>query len=296
MQQSSRRIDLDSPTVAASRLAEPLAPGDVVVNGERFSSRDYYAQQRRRIEATLGTLRDIGARRLIEAGAHPWTMTAEFADDPSFEIAATISAEEVSNWTDDIGVTRRLCELTTARGTTVRFPNYSANIERTLFDVPEPADTVVACEIIEHLTRSPHVMLLNMNHWLPPGGRLFVTTPNGALFFNPFRVRTLTNAYRCNMYQRHSYLYTMADLCQLIELCGFRIVERGYWDLVDRRGPKRLYTALARTPLHYFQEKFRETLYVVAEKTRDVTELSTCPRVYDPRGPWEHIAPIRHER
>jgi len=288
--QPSRTMNLESPTAATSTLAEPLAPGDVVVNGERFSSRDYYAQQRRRIVATLGTLRAIGAHRLIEAGAHPWTMTAEFADDPSFEIAATISAEEVSNWTDDIGVTRRLSELTTARGTTVRFPNYSANIERTLFDVQESADTVVACEIIEHLTRSPHVMLLNMNRWLPPSGRLFVTTPNGALFFNPFRVRTLTNPYRCHMYQRHSYLYTMADLCQLIELCGFRILERGYWDLVDRHGMKLLYTALARVPVRYCQEKFRETLYVTAEKTHDVTELPACPHVYDPRGNWEHIA------
>jgi len=154
-------------TTQAGATVGTLAPGDVVVNGQLFSSRGYYEQQYRRIAATIGALREIGARKIVEAGAHPWTMTAELVDEPSFELSATISAEEVSNWTDDIGVMRQMHEMTTARGTTARFPNYSANVERTMFDIEERPDTVVACEIIEHLTRSPHVMLLNMNRWLP---------------------------------------------------------------------------------------------------------------------------------
>ena len=55
--------------------------------------------------------------------------------------------------------------------------------------VNDGADIVLACEIIEHLTRAPHVMMLNINSWLKPGGRVVLTTPNGAQFDNPLRVK-----------------------------------------------------------------------------------------------------------
>jgi hypothetical protein len=46
---------------------------------------------------------------------------------------------------------------------------------------------------------------------------------------------------------------------------------------------------MARIPLGYFREKFMRTIYIVAEKERDVKDLERCPRVYDPRGDWEYI-------
>lgn len=132
-------------------------------------------------------------------------------------------------------------------------------------------------------------MLLNINHWLPTGGKLLITTPNGSQFSNPLRRSTSSAAYRANIYERHSYVFTMEGLRDLINLCGFRIVEAGYWDAVDRSGPARVYGWLARIPLQYFREKFKKTLFVVAEKERHVDELERCPRVYDSRGTWEYI-------
>jgi hypothetical protein len=217
-------------------------------------------------------------------------MTARLIDDPSFEVCASVSAEEVTAWPDDVGVSVQRYRIRTARGKEAVVLNYSANIERTRFGLHDVPDTALACEIVEHLVRSPHVMFLNINAWLPPGGQLLLTTPNGAQFSNPFRRRSPTPAYRANIYERHSYLYTLDDLAELVTLSGFRVTEAGYWDVTDRQGLSRIYGVLAGVPLPYFRQKFKKTIYVVARKERAGGELPRCPRVYDSRGDWEFIA------
>ena len=128
-----------------------MRAAELIVNGERIDAARYKRFHGRRIELTLEALRRLGARRIVELGGHPWVMTSALVDDGALEIAATISAEEVTNWPDDIGVTRREYRMQTLGGREVSFPNYSANIERTRFGIEERPDTVIACEIIEHL-------------------------------------------------------------------------------------------------------------------------------------------------
>jgi predicted SAM-dependent methyltransferase len=266
------------------------APGELLVNGELRKLGTFGDYHQQRFALTSAKLREMGARRIVELGAHPWAMTAELIDDPSLEVCATVSAEEVTNWPDDIGVTKYQYVLQTARGNQASFVNYSANLERTLFDIDERPDTIVASEIIEHLTRSPHIMLLNINRWLSIGGKLLLTTPNGSQFSNPFRRSTPTAAYRSNIYERHSYVFTMEGLIDLIALCGFKIVESGYWEAIQRSGPSKIYGWLSQIPAAYFREKFKKTLFVVAEKDRSLDKLERCPRVYDSRGSWEYIS------
>lgn len=265
------------------------ALGELLVNGELTRAGTFRDYHRQRFSLTLAKLREIGAKQIVELGAHPWAMTAELIDDPTFKICATVSAEEVTNWPDDIGVKTSQYVLQTPKGNQASFVNYSANVERTLFDIGERPDTIVASEIIEHLTRAPHIMLLNINHWLAVGGKLLITTPNGSQFSNPFRRSTPTAAYRSNIYERHSYVFTLEGLTDLVTLCGFKIVESGYWDVIDRSGPSKMYGWLSRVPVRYFREKFKKTLFVVAEKDRHVDKLEKCPHVYDSRGSWEYI-------
>lgn len=268
---------------------DPGASFQVTVDGTSFEEAPYFAQHRGRIAFTLDWLERIGARRIVEVGGHPWVMTAALVDHGGFEIAATVSIEEEVAWPDDVGVRKREAVLSTPSGRQVSFPAYSVNLERRLASLSEAVDTVVACEVIEHLVRSPHVMLLNFNHWLPRGGKLFVTTPNGAQFSNPLRVRSPYPAYRANCYERHSFLYTLQQLTELVALCGFRIVKAGYVDLYRRRGPSRLYGLLAAMPHAYLHARFRKTLFVVGEKAGDLDSLQRCPSIYDPRGSWELI-------
>jgi predicted SAM-dependent methyltransferase len=271
-----------------NRTQTPVSPS-VLVNGEAINVRHYAQFHGKRMAASLDALAAIGAKRIVEVGSHPWVMTAHLIDDPRFELVATISAEETTNWPDDIGVTIGQYRLTTPSGREALFPNYSVNIERTLFELQENVDTVMACEIIEHLIRSPHIMMLNFNHWLPISGKLVITTPNGAQFSNPLRTGSATAGYRCNAYERHAFLYTLDNLTNLISLCGFKVIDAGYWNVYRRFGMSRIYGALSRLPWSYSQAKFQRTIYLIGEKERDVVELERPPQIYDPRGAWEYI-------
>jgi hypothetical protein len=264
---------------------------ELIVNGEAIAAAQYECFHRRRIALTLDHLRKLGARNIVEVGGHPWVMTAALIDHGAFNICATVSAEEVTHWPDDIGVTRREYRISTPGGREASFANYSANIERTLFEIDERADTVIACEIIEHLLRAPHIMMLNVNRWLPVGGNLLVSTPNGVQFSNPFRRKSSRPAYRCNVYARHNYLFTLDHLVDLAELCGFKVREAGFWNVYERSGAARVYTALGALPLHYLREKFQRTIFLAAEKQSDVTELARLPKCYAPGTEWEFIRP-----
>src|SRR5262245_22920240 len=99
------------------------------INGNQFISERYFHFHKKRVAMTLAELRKLGARKIIELGGHPWVMTSALIETPEFELCATISAEEVTNWSDDIGVTRRQYSLRTKNGKEAIFPNYSANIE-----------------------------------------------------------------------------------------------------------------------------------------------------------------------
>ncbi len=271
------------------QISAALMDGQVMVNGQVFCSPNYLAFHQRRIAYTVQKLRQIGAKRIVEIGAHPWMMSAALIDDPEFTLCATVSAEEVTNWPDDIGVTAQPYHIRTERGHQTHVVNYAANIERTRFDLQERPDTVVACEIVEHLIRAPHMMFLNINRWMPVGGKLLVTTPNGAQFANPFRRKSPMPAYRCNIYERHAYLYTLDELTELMMLCGFRVVEAGYWDVYERHGLSSIYQVLSHLPWRYCRDKFMRTIAVVGEKEQEVATLERPPRVYAPHGHWEYI-------
>lgn len=262
---------------------------ELIVNGERIDAANYRRYHSKRMKLTIDAIRKLGAKRIVELGGDPWVMTSALIDEGTFEVAATLSAEEVTNWPDDLGVTRREYQIKTLGGHETTFPNYSVNVERTLFDLQEKADTVIACEIIEHLVRSPHIMLLNINRWLPVGGKLLISTPNGAQFNNPFRRKSGRPAYRCNVYARHNNVFTLDHLVDIAQLCGFKVRDAGFWSMYERTGPSQIYDALGALPLRYFKEKFKRTIYIMAEKERDVKELDHLPKCYAPNADWEFI-------
>jgi len=264
---------------------------ELIVNGEEIAAAHYQRFHRRRVALALDHLRKLGARNIVEVGGHPWVMTAALIDDGAFTVCATVSAEEVTHWPDDIGVTRCGYHILTPGGREASFPNYSVNIERTLFEIDERPDTIIACEIIEHLLRAPHVMMLNINRWLRVGGKLLVSTPNGAQFSNPLRRKSSRPAYRCNVYARHNGGFTLEQLVDLVELCGFNVREAGFWNVYERSGASRVYAALGALPLSYFKEKFQRTIFLVAEKDRGVSELRRRPKCYAPSADWEFIQP-----
>lgn len=259
------------------------------VNGQVIPIDRYADFHARRFDQTLDLVRRFGGGRLVEVGGHPWAMTARLVREPGIELAATVSAEEVSHWSDELPLARTDYEIDVGDGVPRRFVNYSANIERTDFTVGEPADMVLACEIIEHVTRAPHRMLLNINRWLKPGGLVVLTTPNGAQMENPFRVRPKMPAYRPSVYSRHNYVFTMDGLTDLVGACGFEIVEANFWSPYARRGATNLYRAIYGLGGRYLKNKFAQTLCVVARKVEDRETASRLPRCYSREAGWERI-------
>jgi len=259
------------------------------VNGTLVEEPAYAAFHARRFEQTLGLVRKFGGGDLVEVGGHPWVMTGILATDPAVNLLASVSAEEVTAWPEDLPVERRMYELQVGDHEPVQFPNYSANVERTLFSIGVQAEMVVACEIIEHLTRSPHIMMLNINSWLKPGGYVLLTTPNGSQLENPFRVRPKMPSYRPSVYSRHNYVFTMEGLTDLVSACGFEVVEANYWAPYTRRGATNLYRAAYNLGPRYLKQKLAQTVCVVARKVEDRTTASRLPRCYADDAGWERI-------
>lgn len=259
------------------------------LNGEAIPIDAYARFHAARFDDTLALVRRHGGGRVVEVGGHPWAMTARLLAEPGVDLVATVSAEEVTAWSDALPVARRDYELDLGDGRPRRFTNVSANIERTRFDLGGEADMVLACEIIEHLTRAPHQMMLNINSWLRPGGLAVLTTPNGSQLENPFRVRPKMPAYRPSVYSRHNYVFTMDRLCDLAECCGFEIVEASYWSPYRRQGGSELYRSLYNLGPRYLKDKLAQTLCVVARKVEARDTASRLPRCYAPDAGWEAI-------
>jgi len=144
---------------------------------------------------------------------------------------------------------------------------------------PYPAnhfETVLACEIFEHMLHDPMHMLLEMNRVLEDGGTLILTTPNVASFTAVARVLEQSGnpqlfskyAYPLGEYAEseigHVREYTPPELREAVESAGFEVenlfseVIPGYgtesWvrDFLERNG---------------FSSAFRgEQLYVIARK------------------------------
>ena len=262
----------------------------LLLNGSPFLRDGYSEYHQARIRRTLNKLHEIHANNVVEVGGHPWAMTGALIDAGCFRVCATISAEEVSKWPDDFTPSAAEYRIVTNRGNEATFRNYSANVERRVFDLDVCPDTVIACEIVEHLVRAPHVMFLNINRWLPVGGHLLVTTPNGLAFTNPLRRKSPTASYRCYAYERHSYLFSSPDLVDLIGLCGFEVVEASYWNVYECRGWTKIYSALSTLPLDYSRGKFSQVICIVARKVQATQCLRRRPSCYEASDHWEYIA------
>ncbi len=111
---------------------------------------------------------------------------------------------------------------------------------------------VVFSEVIEHLVYSPLPLLRDFRRVLVPGGSLLITTPND--LYLKSRLRALVRLLRwqsletdCEFrhqivlegdarYTTHSRLYTMRQLCWLLQQAGFQPVQQHYVAAWERVG------------------------------------------------------------
>ncbi len=106
--------------------------------------------------------------------------------------------------------------------------------ERDRFPYPEEHfQTVLCCELIEHLSADPMHMMAEIHRTLVPGGTLIMTTPNIAslrgvhALLHGYHPELLSSYIRPNpdgvVDPRHSREYTPREIALLMETAGFRV-------------------------------------------------------------------------
>jgi SAM-dependent methyltransferase len=195
----------------------------------------YFRLHRYRFRKLLATLPPAPAR-VLEIGTTPGQFT-EILRRGDYEVAGVdlFPDQRADLW-------RRL-------GVDVRFCNID---EQPLPYEDESFDAVVFSEVIEHLVASPLPALREMARVLRPDGRLVITTPNQyyvksrlkTLFdvllgrpFEPFtefkRAMSLAGPQR---YYSHSRLYTLQELCWLVDQAGLRVAVARHADAWEQVG------------------------------------------------------------
>lgn len=227
----------------------------------------YFRLHRHRYAMTLAALEPPPAH-VLEVGVTPGQFT-QLLVESGYRVSGV-----------DLDPTKRQ-SLWQRLGVEVR----QVNLEHEPVPFPDGSfDSVVFCEVIEHLVYSPLPVLRELRRVLVPGGKLVITTPNE--LYAKSRLRALlrmlfwqslsTQAeFRHQMmlegaarYTTHARTYTMGELCWLVEQAGLQVVQRRYaaaWEYVGLE-PGRIW----RHPLGVLGKRAFAALAVILPPTRSM--------------------------
>ena len=186
-----------------SRLTEPAYPPS------------YEAFNRWRLLAALTTVRSLSPHRVFEVGAGAGFLAMMMRADGC-----------------QVVVNDRRDRILQVLGMSDHGETIGSRIGN-IFEV-DPRETgtfdlVVATELVEHVAH-PDRLFHHLRGFLTPGGRLFITTPNGEYCRNQLpRYSQITDTTALEPKQfmpdadGHLFLFTPSELASLLEQCGYRI-------------------------------------------------------------------------
>jgi len=202
-------------------LADIRKAYDSEVMGRRFvEDLDYYQQSRRRFEDNIRRIAALGlpegARALDIGGGITGVLMDRLL---GFDVTVADVIEDARADVEALGLGFTTIDL--------------------FRDGPPPVqdlDLVVLQEVIEHIPQPPYIVFERIARLLKPGGRLFLTTPNGNRFRNIVYMlmgRDILDLYRYPEEGQglgHQHEYTMKQLLWQSERAGFAVEEAEFYD------------------------------------------------------------------
>ncbi|MCS6839913.1 MAG: class I SAM-dependent methyltransferase [Roseiflexus sp.] len=239
--------------------------------------RDYFRLHRNRFAMLLAAIPLDAGRRVLEIGVNPGLFTQALVR-AGYQVCGTdlFPAHRAELW-HRLGVDVRRWNIDTEP------PPYS----------PESFDLIIFSEVIEHLSNPPIDALATIRDLLVPGGYLLISTPNQ--FYLKSRLRVLADVLLMRPFERddefqrwaqlkaeeryytHSRLYSMRQLCWMLDQAGLVVRRRVYGDPWERVGLE--WSRLLRYPHRWLAKALlwgvtraippaRSMLLVVAQRPR----------------------------
>jgi len=137
----------------------------------------------------------------------------------------------------------------------------------------EPYDLVLLCEVIEHLTVPPYIVLEKVARWVKPGGCLLITTPNFYRLRNGLRM-LLGLPLFCNFFYPergqaigHPLEYSAAHLRFQLERAGLEVDRIDITQLTWKGATTAADLArVATAPLLWLRRSWRDNLVAIARR------------------------------
>ena len=176
---------------------------------------------------------------------------------------------------------RRLAESSGGDSFECIVDHFDAEKDRYPYD-SESFDTVLCCELVEHLVNDPMHLMIEVNRILKPGGHLVLTTPNiisyRAVFaiLNSYHPGFFTNYIKPNPSgdadARHNREYTPGEIHQLLTNSGFAIVRLETGPFRDEPHPEYQWVKLLIEKLQLQTYWREEGIYAVGRKAGPIRD------------------------
>lgn len=262
------------PASAPAPPAEPLADYIASFAQAENGSQSYVETHLTRLERTLAITPPGGPdRRVLEMGAY-------FHITPALKTRLGYGEVRGCYYGPAGGQHRR--SVTSQAGETFECTVDLFDAEKDPFPYTDAYfDTVLCCELLEHLTLDPLFMMAEINRILKPGGHLVLTTPNLASLRS---IAGILQGYHPQLFSayirprngvvdaRHAREYTPTELGRLLEDAGFDVtlLETGAF----REEPKPEYAWVEHLLDRYLlsTDLRGDGIYAVGRKARPVRE------------------------
>jgi SAM-dependent methyltransferase len=191
---------------------------------------------------TIDLLEGKTSGKVLEIGANPYLLTILLKNLTDFEITPT-NFFSLSVYDTEVNSGRQEVR-SVLFGEEYIFDYLTLNVELSKYPFEDGEfDTILFCEVLEHIIVDPIKCFGKLRQALRPGGQLVLTTPNAVRLINFAHMIAGKNFFdryhpQNGIYGRHNREFTLSEVTRLLEFEGFKIkiaktLDRYNYDVVE---------------------------------------------------------------